>query len=207
MLKRFISGILVLFILAGCSSSIKTVVKKDIISSKKYKNVAVIPFNGPMPKVGEALADSFIVEVMDIGFDVIERSQLDKILEEQKISTTGLIDTETVHQIGKIAGVDMIVLGGFHCRKEENKTVVARHRPILRRPIGRRMHVLVPKRQIVGIKIEDNLVFDEISVRFVDVETGKVVVSSILKKKILADEIDDCISKIASSIKEKIKSK
>jgi TolB-like protein len=45
------------------------------------------------------------------GFQVVERSQLDRIMEEQKISYSGLVDVSTAQKLGKMLGSDVVVLG------------------------------------------------------------------------------------------------
>lgn len=45
------------------------------------------------------------------GFQVVERSYIEKILEEQKIQISGFTDSQEAIQVGKIAGVNYIVLG------------------------------------------------------------------------------------------------
>jgi len=44
-------------------------------------------------------------------FILIERAKLDKILEEQKLQSAGMYDANTISQIGKLAGVDAVVIG------------------------------------------------------------------------------------------------
>jgi hypothetical protein len=50
-------------------------------------------------------------ELLDAGgYRIIERKQLKQILNEQKFATSDLIDTETACEIGRVAGVDGVVL-------------------------------------------------------------------------------------------------
>jgi TolB-like protein len=58
--------------------------------------------------VSEWLITSF---VKDGRFDVIERSLLEKILSEQKLGVSGLIDTGSVSRIGKVLGAKAIISG------------------------------------------------------------------------------------------------
>lgn len=199
-------SVLIIFnlVLCSCATQIKTVKKADF-QIDKYRKVAVMPFQGKPAKAGIALAEYFITEVMDIGFNVIERSQLEKILKEQNISLSGVIDTETIHKVGKIMGVDALVIGSFHCRREKREVTVVRRRP---GPI-RRMHrrrIPVPRRAplIAKIDLDPEIIFSEISVRFVDVETGEVIISSVSKTEYTAENIRDGLSEIATSIKKKI---
>ncbi|MGH7452335.1 MAG: CsgG/HfaB family protein, partial [bacterium] len=46
-------------------------------------------------------------------FKVIERAQLERILEEQKLGMSGVIDASTAAQIGKGIGVDGVVFGSI----------------------------------------------------------------------------------------------
>jgi curli biogenesis system outer membrane secretion channel CsgG len=49
--------------------------------------------------------------VKDGNFVVVERSQLDAILREQNLGASGRVDASTAAQIGRILGVDAIVIG------------------------------------------------------------------------------------------------
>jgi curli biogenesis system outer membrane secretion channel CsgG len=57
------------------------------------------------------MADNIALELMKLGFEVIERGSLDKVLSEQKLQMSGLTDPATAANVGKILGVDAVVLG------------------------------------------------------------------------------------------------
>ncbi len=57
------------------------------------------------------MADNIALELMKLGFEVIERGSLDKVLSEQKLQMSGLTDPATAANVGKLLGVDAIVLG------------------------------------------------------------------------------------------------
>lgn len=62
--------------------------------------------------MGEIVAEWFITAFVKEGrFDVIERGMLNKILEEQKLSISGIIDEGTATRIGKLLGVKVIISG------------------------------------------------------------------------------------------------
>ena len=52
-------------------------------------------------------------------FQVLERSQLDKILEEQALELTGAIDEETAVDVGKLLGIDAVVVGSARFLKNQ----------------------------------------------------------------------------------------
>ncbi len=60
-----------------------------------------------------AAADNLATELVKTGrFRVIERQQLDKILAEQNLGDTARVDASTAARIGKILGVQLVVIGG-----------------------------------------------------------------------------------------------
>jgi TolB-like protein len=59
-------------------------------------------------------------------FKVIERNQLERILDEQKLGMTGIIDASTAAQLGKGIGVDAIILGSVSLTRSGAISVDAR---------------------------------------------------------------------------------
>lgn len=59
-----------------------------------------------------AAADNLATELVKSGrFRVIERQQLDRVLDEQDLGDVGRIDPTTAARIGKVLGVQLIVIG------------------------------------------------------------------------------------------------
>lgn len=62
--------------------------------------------------MGTIVAEWFITAMVREGrFDVIERRLLEKILGEQKLALSGVVDAESATQIGKLLGVKVIISG------------------------------------------------------------------------------------------------
>ena len=83
-------------------------------------SVAVLPFEnkGASLDLGEIVLDKMITALFNQGrFKVIERSQLDKILQEQQLGMTGVVDASTAAEIGKGIGVDAIIIGSVAAAK------------------------------------------------------------------------------------------
>ena len=78
-------------------------------------SIAVLPFDskGLGSELGSIdLLDKLITGFVNINrFKVIERALLEKILEEQKLGMSGVIDVSTAAEIGKGIGVDAVVVG------------------------------------------------------------------------------------------------
>jgi curli biogenesis system outer membrane secretion channel CsgG len=196
--KNLLVLILGSLILNGCASTYKTV-KKPGFTLESGKRAAVMQFEGNDMNIGNSLADAFITELMDMGFDVIERTQLEKILKEQKIGMTGVLDTQTIRDVGRIAGIDILVLGRFSFHKERRKTIVPGGQIVRQR--GRKR---VVRRQPPKVKVDSVAIFNSLSVRFVDAETGSVVISCTMQKDCPAGGIEGRLSDIAGSIKKNL---
>ncbi len=80
-------------------------------------SIAILPFvaKGLGGELGEIdLLDKLTTVFVNLNrFKVIERAQLEKILEEQKLGLTGIVDASTAAQIGKNIGVDAVVCGSI----------------------------------------------------------------------------------------------
>jgi len=80
------------------------------------RSVAVVDFTdlqGEVTELGRFLAEEISVALAsgDRPLEVVDRTHLKVLIQENKLSATGLIDPATAKQLGKIAGVDSIVTG------------------------------------------------------------------------------------------------
>ena len=124
--------IVLIFLLAtflGCETTGPSLVQVNPnFDSYKVRRVAILPFEGvPVEKEivshgwwfeghyfnnGELVSDMLTFEMMKIpNFEFVERSQIHRILQEQNISMTNLIQDKTAPEIGKLLGVDALILG------------------------------------------------------------------------------------------------
>lgn len=89
----------------------------------------VLPPQGPLPKVavltfrdtasagtnvgfGDAISEMMTTALIRSNyFEVIERAQIKKILEEQQFSISGSVDSNTAIELGRLLGVEYIVVG------------------------------------------------------------------------------------------------
>jgi len=89
-------------------------VKSDYTGPKR--RIGVVDFENKSAygkaRLGTAASDILVTELAKTGkFVVVERDKLDKIMEEQKLQATGIIDSRTVVEVGKILGLNAIVTG------------------------------------------------------------------------------------------------
>jgi len=105
------------------SSNLESGVKELAQQISKYmkdnqkKKIAVIEFsnlNDNITHFGQFLSEELITNLFLVSpgqFEVVERRQLLKVLNEHELGTSGLLDSDAMGKVGKILGVDAIVTG------------------------------------------------------------------------------------------------
>jgi curli biogenesis system outer membrane secretion channel CsgG len=64
--------------------------------------------------LGEAAADELVTQLLKDGrFTVVERTQLEAVLAEQRLGASGAVNASTAAQIGKVLGVQFILTGSI----------------------------------------------------------------------------------------------
>lgn len=107
---------------------VKAAVSAGVSSNELQKigRVAVVFGEGKGDDLADIMADNIALELLNLGFQVIERVALEKVISEQKLQMSGLIDPSTAAKIGKLVGVDAVVLGSMTTlRKETGITVIS----------------------------------------------------------------------------------
>ena len=102
------SFILLLFAICGCATA--ECYRKPDVDFSKYKRCAVVRFHcSSNPSVGQEVADAIALEFMKKGYNVIESSQLEAVLDEEDLRLYGL--TESNKSALRLAGVSAIITG------------------------------------------------------------------------------------------------
>ncbi len=102
---------------------------------EQKRRIAILPLRelqGGGSVLGAFLSEELTTVLVQSGkFQIIERSQLDRILSELKLDRSGLIDAESAKKVGKISGADAILTGtitdlatyvGVNCRMIDGQT-------------------------------------------------------------------------------------
>ena len=114
-------------------------VSSAVVAQQPVKHkVAVLDFNygtvmtatqavfGTNVDIGKGISDMLINELVNDGtYRVIERNQIDKILNEQNFSNSNRADSATAAKIGHILGVDAVITGDItqFGRDDQNKNI------------------------------------------------------------------------------------
>lgn len=83
---------------------------------QQIKTIAVLDFTdlqGAVTELGKFLAEELSADLVmgQKQFDVIDRANLKRLLDENKLSRSGLVDPEAIKRLGKMAGADALVTG------------------------------------------------------------------------------------------------
>ncbi len=99
----------------------------------KKKKVAVLDFEYGTIRdrwwpgdwnIGKGISDMTVTQLVKDGtFSVIERRQIEKVISEQKFGASGLVDASTAAQIGKILGVQYVIIGSITQFSIDTQTV------------------------------------------------------------------------------------
>lgn len=99
-------------------SEIKSIAEKlsNDVSLAKKKRLAVIDFTdleGNITALGRFIAEKMSVALFRTTreFDLVNRSQLARLIKENKLAEEGLLNPKTVARLGQLAGVDAIIIG------------------------------------------------------------------------------------------------
>ena len=106
-------------------------------------------------RLGGAASDILITELAKSGkFIVVERDKMNRIMEEQKLQAQGTIDAQTAVQIGKIMGLEAIVVGAvsqFGVKKEGSDYLITQS-----------------KQQVADVTVD---------IRLIDTQSGQVLMA------------------------------
>jgi curli biogenesis system outer membrane secretion channel CsgG len=121
-MKRALILLSALFLLNNCSEKVfVNVTKPAVYDVSDVKRLAILDFNGP-PKVGESVASQFTNRLWKAQyFKIMERRELQKILDEHALQMSGIINDSTAVEFGKILGVDALIIGDILSYEVEDK--------------------------------------------------------------------------------------
>jgi curli biogenesis system outer membrane secretion channel CsgG len=154
-------------ILALCVALILSVVAAGSLkaASSDKPRIAVLEFKNKADNQwwyhggAEAAQDVFVTELVKSGkFRVVEREQLEALMQEKNLTLSGDVDPSTAVRVGKLLGVNYLLTGAV---TEYGVTEKNAHTPGLRRLPG----VSVGKKNFVAA----------MNARLIDTSTGEIV--------------------------------
>ena len=114
MRKPLLFSFFIVLVFMSCSSVSRIpvdVLKPASISMPGVKEVAVVDFEGEKDS-GSQIATLVQSRLLEGGnFDIMERDKITKVLEEQNLGMSGIVDRETAVSVGEMLGVDAMIFG------------------------------------------------------------------------------------------------
>ena len=150
--------------------------------AQQKKRVAVMNFDyatvqsyvssifGSNQDVGKGIADLLVDKLVSDGtYSVIERNALDKILAEQNFSNSDRADASTAAKIGKVLGVDAIIIGSItQFGRDDKKTDVG----------GGAIGGLTGRFGIGGVQKSKSTAVVAVTARMVNTSTAEILASA-----------------------------
>ena len=96
-----------LCLVAGCTP--KTVISQSY-DFNRMDRIGIMGFSSHYNDLS-GVENLFAKYLIESGFKVVERAQLDQVLAEHNISVTGYLSPATTKKIGEILGVDVLLVG------------------------------------------------------------------------------------------------
>jgi curli biogenesis system outer membrane secretion channel CsgG len=115
-MPRYFRALLVLLIVVPVCAAQQAPKKRVAVLNFDYGTVqsSVAAIFGSDQDVGKGISDLLIQRLVQDGtYSVIERNELDKILNEQNFSNSDRADSSTAAKIGRVLGVDAVIMGSI----------------------------------------------------------------------------------------------
>jgi hypothetical protein len=102
--------ITLVFLLTSCAGSVKSYSKPDLRVEKG--RLGILPFSSNIPEVGYVVSDTIGANLLALGFDIVDRTHMARVLEEKDISYLG-IDSPDYKKIGDVTNVRHVLVGNI----------------------------------------------------------------------------------------------
>lgn len=140
-----------------------------------YPNIAIMPFSnhasvatdasslssesGQISLTDASVASDYVLDALldSDRFSIMERDQMQAVMGEHYLNLTGMVDPATTVQVGKLAGIEYIVCGSVVGCSLKEKTIGYENE------------------KIGAIDNKQHTVIANVVARFIDIETGRIV--------------------------------
>ena len=177
MILLFITGLFILFV-SGCSQkvNIRALEPAEIDRAAATKKIAVASFSND--RVGlsgkiEAKLARFKIDNKSY-FTIVSRNDFNKIIEEQKIQNSGLVDSQAVVEIGNLIGAQAIISGNVGRVTAQDSYFYERRSRCYDKKCKELVYYKVRcKKRIIGLSAE---------LRMVDVSQGDIIYADTMNR-------------------------
>lgn len=169
--------------------------KNEAVEKGRYA-IAVLPFSGTQKEQTsrvQALATTSLTEINDPFIKVVDRDNIERILAEQRLSLSGVVDEATAVQAGKLMGAHAVLMGTLIEYREETGAVKRSTKDGFQSYQVKVPDPNNPGKMILTTKYkptrytelyQENKVYCSFSYKLVSLETGEVLVSKVVERNV-----------------------
>ncbi|MBZ5561568.1 MAG: CsgG/HfaB family protein [Acidobacteriia bacterium] len=169
MRKNLVAGLLVILMATPAFAAGK---KRVAVLNFDYGTVmsSVQAIFGGNQDVGKGISDMLVEQLVNGGaYSVIERKAIDKIVAEQNFSNSDRADANTAAKIGRLLGVDAIIMGSItKFGRDDKKQNIG----------GAAIGGITGRFGLGGVGLRESKAVVSISARLVSVNTGEILVAA-----------------------------
>lgn len=108
-MKKLLACVFVLVVLSGCAATHKAWTEKSAsYNPNSHKRVAIFPLSGDLTG---SVQDALGTELLAMGYDVVERSNIKAIMNEMNLGYSGILDTAQTKDVARATNADAIIFG------------------------------------------------------------------------------------------------
>jgi curli biogenesis system outer membrane secretion channel CsgG len=158
------------------------VICAGLAPAQQKKRVAVMNFDyatvqsgvqaifGANQDIGKGIADLLVDKLVNDGtYSVIERKMLDKIIAEQNMSNSDRFDSNSAAKIGKLLGVDAIIVGSItQFGRDDKKTNVG----------GGALGGITGRFGVGGVSKSESKAVVAVTARMINTDTAEILASA-----------------------------
>lgn len=173
--------------------------KQECLNKGQY-SIAVLPFTSSTkpemaPKV-QAYAITALTETKDPFLRIVDRENIDRILEEQRLGLSGVVDEQTAVRVGNLMGAQAVLMGTLIDYREEpgslrksTKDALEAYKVEQVNAETKEKYFITKYRPVKYVEyLREDKVYLSFSYRLVSLETGEVLVSKVVDRQV-SDQI------------------
>jgi tetratricopeptide (TPR) repeat protein len=173
-----------------------TALRQEALTKGQY-TIAVLPFTSATKRTDitsrvQAHAMTALVETKDPFLKVVDRENIDRILEEQRLGLSGVVDEQTAVRVGNLIGAQAVLMGNVIDYREEAGTLRRSTKDAyesyrvqqVNKETGEKYFVTKYKPVRYSEYFQENKVVMSFSYRLVSLETGEVLASKVVDRQV-----------------------
>ncbi|MBL7963188.1 MAG: hypothetical protein JNM31_05000 [Flavobacteriales bacterium] len=169
--------------------------RQEALTKGRYA-IAVLPFSSPSGRKDQAArvqayATSALTELGDPFVQVVDRENMDRILEEQRLGLSGVVDEQTAVRVGNLMGAQAVLMGTVLDYREEpgtqRRSTRDGYEAYQARELNKETNEYVMVTRYKPVKyleyLQENKVVVSVNYKLVSLETGQVLYSKVIDRE------------------------